>query len=114
MRSRSTGATISISRCLSPASPEPTSALRSSSPKLPLTQSQYGATLGGPLARNKTFLFSNFEQSRRNTAGLVTIAPANAAAINQVLGRQVVHTGQYPTGYDSTEYFARADHQLDA
>ena len=85
--------------------------------KLPLTQSQYGATLGGPLVKNRTFLFTNFEQTRRQTAGLVTIAPSNVAAIDKVLASvgyagPLVQTGQFPTGYDSTEYFARVDHQI--
>jgi hypothetical protein len=31
-----------------------------------LTQGQYGATAGGPLRRDRTFLFTNFEQTRRN------------------------------------------------
>ena len=53
--------------------------------KGPLTQSQYGATLGGPLVRNRTFFFSNFEQTRRQASGVVTIAPGNVTAIDQVL-----------------------------
>ncbi len=85
--------------------------------KDPLTQVQYGATAGGPLAKGRTFVFSNFEQTQRHAAGFVTIGPANAAAINQTLdafgypGPRVA-TGEYATGYDATEYFARIDHQI--
>ena len=30
-------------------------------PRLPLKQNQYGASIGGPIRRNKTFFFTNFE-----------------------------------------------------
>ena len=52
---------------------------------LPLTQAQYGATLGGPLVRDRTFYFGNFEQRELNQSGLITITPANVAAINSRL-----------------------------
>ena len=42
---------------------------------LPLTQAQYGASLGGPLIRNRTFYFANFERRDLNQSGLVTISP---------------------------------------
>src|SRR6185295_10257339 len=47
-----------------------------------LTQAQYGGTLNGPLRRNRTFLFANFEQTRRNYSAVITIAPAAVAAVN--------------------------------
>lgn len=83
----------------------------------PLTQTQYGATLGGPLRRDRTFLFSNFEQTRLHRAGLVTISPQNALAINSALDRarfqgSRIRTGAFPTGYDSTNYFVRLDRKL--
>lgn len=37
---------------------------RSGSPKPPFRQNQFGGTLGGPLWRNKTFLFGSFEGTR--------------------------------------------------
>ncbi len=89
--------------------------------KDPLTQAQYGATLGGPLQRDKLFLFSNFEQNRLNRAGFITITPANAATINARLAAigfnsssvaTNVTTGEYPTGDDRTSYFARADYNM--
>ncbi len=52
-----------------------------STAKGPYTQSQYGASLGGPLRRDRTFLFANFEQTRLNNATVVTILPANVTAI---------------------------------
>src|SRR5271170_7084871 len=42
---------------------------------LPLTQAQYGASLAGPVARDKTFYFANFEARDLNQAGLATISP---------------------------------------
>ena len=43
--------------------------------KDPLTQGQYGASLGGPLRRDRTFFFANFEQTRLNNAVVITITP---------------------------------------
>jgi hypothetical protein len=84
--------------------------------KLPLTQAQYGLTLGGPIVKDKTFYFGNFEQTRQNTAGVITIAPANVTAINNRLNAlgfrgPRIETGNYPTNLDTTNFFLRADHQ---
>lgn len=87
--------------------------------KAPLTQAQYGASLGAPLKRDRTFLFTNFEQTRLNNSVVVTILPANVAAINAALdqsgyGGPRISTGVTPTGYDSTNVFARGDHRINA
>ncbi len=87
--------------------------------KDPLTQAQYGVTVGGPITRDRTFLFTNFEQTRRNDSTVITIQPSAVAAINNRL-RQVgypgppVETGLVPGGLDSTNFFARVDHAWDA
>ena len=39
-----------------------------------MTQKQYGASMGGPIARNRTFYFSNVEQRRLDQTGLTTIS----------------------------------------
>lgn len=87
--------------------------------KDPLTQAQYGASLGGPIRRDNTFFFANFEQTRRNDVSIITIAPANVSVINNRLNvtgydGPRIRTGQTPGGYDVTNLFARVDHRLSA
>ena len=86
--------------------------------KDPLTQVQYGASFGAPVVKNRTFIFGNVEQTRRNDSNVITIAPANVTAINNRLRAvgykgSFVETGLVPGGYDTTNLFARLDHQLD-
>jgi hypothetical protein len=82
-----------------------------------LTQSQYGLTLGGPLRRERTFIFSNFEQTRRNYSTVLTIAPAAVNGINSRL-REVnypaplVTTGIVPASFDTINFFTRIDHSI--
>jgi hypothetical protein len=90
--------------------------------KLPLTQGQYGVSLSGPLRRDKTFLFGNYEGRRLNTDGIIAITPANASAINQRLNaigftgpRLTVGTGPttlYGTTVHTDTAFVRADHRF--
>ncbi len=90
--------------------------------KLPLTQGQYGGSLSGPIHRDRTFAYANFEQRRLNTDGIITITPANASAINtrlQAVGYRAplltVGTGPttlYPTTVHTTNGFGRVDHQF--
>jgi hypothetical protein len=87
--------------------------------KDPLTQGQYGASLGGPLRRDRTFFFSNFEQTRLHNAVVVTISPAHVAAVNQRLDQAGyqgarIRTGVLPTGFDTTNFLFRLDHRMSA
>ena len=86
--------------------------------KDPLTQTQYGASVGGPLKRDRTFLFGNFEQTRLHNAVVVTILPANVNALNNVLDQTHyagprITTGLVPTGYTTNNVFVRGDHLID-
>ena len=82
-----------------------------------LTQAQYGGTAGGPLRHDRTFFFTNFEQTRRNYSAVVTIAPAAVNSINNRL-RAVnysgpsIETGVVPASFDTTNFFARVDHRI--
>jgi hypothetical protein len=84
--------------------------------KDPVRQWQYGASLGGPLARGRTFLFGNFEQTRNDYSSVITITDAAVAAVNTRLdatgypGPRIA-TGLFRTGYDSTNVFLRLDHR---
>src|SRR5689334_19273331 len=60
---------------------------------LPMDQQQFGASLGGPFVRNRTFYFGNVERKVLDQTGVTTITPANAAAINARL-TQVGYRGQ--------------------
>jgi Carboxypeptidase regulatory-like domain len=82
-----------------------------------LTQAQYGGTVSGPLHLNRTFLFANFEQTRRNYSAVITIAQSAVAAINNRLAAAgyrgpFVETGVVPASFDTSNFFARLDHQL--
>jgi hypothetical protein len=85
--------------------------------KDPLTQVQYGANFGAPIIKNRTFFFGNFEQTRRNDSNVITISPANVAAINNRLTAagyrgQLIQTGLVPGGFDTTNLFGRVDHEF--
>ncbi len=86
--------------------------------KLPMDQSQYGASLGGPLVKDRTFYFANVEQRRLDQSGLTTISAANVSAINARLAAVAypgppVATGIYPNPVDSTNLLGKIDHQVD-
>ena len=85
--------------------------------KLPMDQQQYGASLGGPLVRNRTFYFANFEQRLLDQTGLVTILEPNVPVINARLaatGYQgaPVTTGIYPNPVHSATLLGKIDHQV--
>lgn len=82
-----------------------------------LTQAQYGGTMSGPVRHDRTFFFTNFEQTRRNYSAVITIAPAAVDAINNRLravnyGGPSIETGVVPASFDTTNFFARLDHRI--
>jgi len=84
---------------------------------LPMHQNQYGASLGGPVVRDRTFYFANVEQRKLDQTGLVTISAANVAAINARLAAvgypgAAITTGTFPNPVDSTNVHAKVDHQV--
>jgi hypothetical protein len=85
--------------------------------KLPMTQAQYGASLGGPLTRDRSFYFANFEQRELNQSGLITISQANVDAINTRLaavgyGGPRITTGLFPNPVHSSNFLGKLDHQF--
>jgi len=84
---------------------------------LPMHQNQFGGSLGGPLAKNRTFYFANVEGRRLDQSGLTTVAQTNADVINARLaatgypGSPVV-TGVYANPVDTSNVLAKVEHQL--
>ena len=87
--------------------------------KLPLTQTQYGGSIGGPIIRDRTFYFANFEQRLLNQDGLITVAQPSVTAINAKLlasgypGSQIA-TGLYPNPVHNYNILGKIDHAFSA
>jgi hypothetical protein len=87
--------------------------------KLPMDQSQYGFSGGGPIRRDRTFFFSNVELRRLDQSGLVTIPSETATTINARLASvayrgPAVVTGVYPGPIDTTHLIGKIDQQVSA
>ena len=89
---------------------------------LPYTQSQSGVSVGGPLIKNRTFYFGNYEYRQLNQTNFLTITAANAAAINTVLTADK-YPGQllnvspsgitvYPNPVRFNNFFFKVDHKI--
>src|SRR5262245_52852583 len=84
---------------------------------LPMSQQQYGVSLGGPVVRNRTFYFANVEQRNLDQTGLVTVAPQTVNDINAALTAvrypgAAVTTGIYPNPVNTTNFLGKLDHQV--
>ncbi len=85
--------------------------------KLPMNQKQYGASMGGPLVRNRTFYFSNVEQRALDQTGLVTITRRMWLSSTRGWRPSVIRARRfrpaiYPNPVDSTHLLAKVDHQV--
>lgn len=88
--------------------------------RLPMNETQFGASLGGPVVRNRTFYFANLERRRLDQSGLATVTSANVSAINTRLvaigyrGSLLPTDDVYPNPVNSTNALAKIDHQVSA
>ena len=92
--------------------------------KAPYSQKQYGATLGGPLQRDRTFYFLSYERLDIGAHNFVTIDDTNnvtflgqnfgtPAAILRSAGF-AIETGHVPYDIRSNQFLGKLDHQLNA
>jgi hypothetical protein len=90
--------------------------------QLPYTQTQSGVSLGGPIVKDRTFYFANYEYRQLNQTGTISITAANAAAIDTVLSA-TKYPGQllaiapssftvYPNPVRQENFFVKADHKV--
>jgi hypothetical protein len=82
---------------------------------LPMHQQQYCGSVGGPVARDRTFFFSNVERRLLDQTGLVTILPENVSVINARLAAvdypgSLITTGVYPNPVHSANVLGKLDH----
>jgi hypothetical protein len=78
--------------------------------KAPFDQRQWGGTLGGPLRRDKLFVFASLERSSTNASRFVTIDPAAVDALNAA--GFPVESGNVPLEAASSSWFGRVDAQF--
>jgi hypothetical protein len=89
---------------------------------LPYTQTQSGVSAGGPVVKDRTFYFGNFEYRQLNQTNFLTVTAANAAAIDTVLTADK-YPGQlltisptnitiYPNPVRYENFFFKVDHKL--
>src|SRR6202171_1757981 len=80
-----------------------------------LRQGQYGATLGGPIKKNKTFFFTNFEGQRRGEAPVQSPELMNNLALidaaKAILGIAPENIAALKTA-DSEKGLVKIDHQI--
>ncbi len=77
--------------------------------KAPFQSNQFGATLGGPIRKDKTFFFLSFERADITASNIVTIDAAAAALLNA--NGFPVQTGAVPYDYKTSELLGKVDHQ---
>jgi Carboxypeptidase regulatory-like domain/TonB-dependent Receptor Plug Domain len=89
-------------------------------PKPPFSRKNPGATLGGPIIRNKTFFFGSVEYMRADQVGVTTISNSNVSAINAALAARPIpgslvtsiSSGTFPITQLQTLASFRIDHNI--
>src|SRR4029450_10813650 len=81
---------------------------------LPMSQQQFGMSVGGPLARGKTFYFANVEERLLDQAGRATVPAARAAIVNATLAAvgypgTPVATGEFDQPITSLNVLGKVD-----
>jgi hypothetical protein len=77
--------------------------------KAPFNQHQWGATLGGPAKKDRSFFFLSAERTDVKDSRLVKIDPTAAALLTSV--GFPVETGNVSAGVKNSEVFGKLDHQ---
>ena len=80
----------------------------------------FGGTFGGPLKRNRTFVFGAFERMQRDESDVITISDSAVAAINAVLAARPIpnskvtsiSNGVYPITRRDTLTSIKVDHSF--
>jgi hypothetical protein len=72
----------------------------------PLRQNQFGGTIGGPIKKDKTFFFFDFEGTRTKSM------QSGQAGVPSAAMRNGDFSEICPEGFDSAGYCTNADHQL--
>ena len=95
-----------------------------SRPKAPFSQKQYGAVIGGPIKRERTFFLGSYERLDINATNLVTIDDRNTVRhpfFGTALGTpaEIIHNAGFPfdtgsIGYARTidQFLAKVDHNF--
>lgn len=90
--------------------------------KAPYGQKQFGATIGGPLRRDKSFFFASFERLDIDTNNfvniddttLITLGATPLGTPKQILERAgfLVETGNVPYEVKGTQFLGKVDHSI--
>ncbi len=84
---------------------------------LPMSQRQYGLSVGGPVSRNRTFFFGNIEHRLLDQTGFTTVPQATVNVINARLASvgypgAPVKTGVYENPVHTVMALAKVDHRI--
>ena len=77
--------------------------------KAPFHQQQWGATVGGPVKKDRSFYFLSAERTGTKDSRLVTIDPQAAALLTSI--GFPVETGNVSANTTNSEVFGKLDHQ---